>query len=91
MCNDMPIATARYIWNKYQEIGTTDDQPKSARQKKVTPEVEARVIELALEDRQRTYASIGNLVQPPVSATTVQNVLKDYGYHQCCARKVLSL
>ena len=84
----MPDSSARRIWNNFKKYGTTANRPRSGRPQILTARDKHHIVQLAWKSRRKPFREIGNELDPPVSETTIQNVLKAKGYHRQVARRV---
>ena len=84
-------ATANDIYHKYNKTGTTHWCAGSGRPSTVTPQIEHHLKYLAVKFWWIPFGELGKLVEPKVSASTVQKVLNTAGYHQWKAQKVIYL
>lgn len=86
--SEIPYPTAKKIWQKYQQHGSTSNLPRSGRRTIVTDRMKRFIVREATKARRKPFAEIGNLMDPKVSEGTVRNVLADAGYHRRVAKKV---
>ncbi|PPR07271.1 hypothetical protein CVT26_012431 [Gymnopilus dilepis] len=85
---DIPYSTAKTLWHKYQETGSTKNRPRSGRPKKVTERLERALIRNAVKERRKPFRELGNAMPGNLSEGTIRNVLDEHGYHRRIARKV---
>ena len=56
--------------------------------KKITEHMERSIIWESLASQQKPFCEIANAASPRISTSTIQNILRQKGYHHCVARKV---
>jgi transposase len=84
----IPFGTAKKIWAKFRETGSTKNRPRSGRPPKVTERMHRHVVRLSVKDRWMPFREIGNLVEPQLSATTVREHVAKENLHRRVARVV---
>lgn len=87
----IPFSTARDIWHKFQESGSTHAQPCSGRPVKITNWMCWTIIHKAKANQKKHLDQVGRMVDPPISASSVQNILNAVGLHQRWGQKVVYL
>jgi len=85
---NIPVWTARDIYNKYKETGSTEDLARTGRPQVITERTARHVVREARKNRRKPLADIGKSVVPQISGGSVQRVLNSAGYHRRVARKV---
>jgi hypothetical protein len=85
---ELPPSTARGIWKKWQQTGSTHTQRGPASRRKVSFGSELEIVALALESRSLSLTQIGRQLNPPVLRQTVHDVLHKHDIHRRHARKV---
>jgi hypothetical protein len=80
--------TARRLWRKFVETGSTHTRRGLAPRRKLSFGNELELIAVALEDRFMTLAELGRQIEPPVSDRLVHTVLENNGLHRRHAHKV---
>ncbi|KAL4258885.1 hypothetical protein AB1N83_013858 [Pleurotus pulmonarius] len=84
----IPFGTGASIYKKYQLTGSTANQPRTGRPTKVSDASKRLLIRNALKSRRAPFSELANHMTPPVSTSTVRNILNEAGYHRRVARKV---
>ncbi|KZV93183.1 hypothetical protein EXIGLDRAFT_579865, partial [Exidia glandulosa HHB12029] len=72
--------SARKIWHKYLETGTTHERPGSGCLSKLTPANKRLIVRTVHKNCRMPFAEVGNLVNS--SAMLVRNVLRPHSYHR---------
>lgn len=81
--------TARDIWYKFVETGSTHRRPGSGRPSLLNPVKKRRIVIEAVKNRRAPFREIGNVVG--VSASVVRDYLDFKNYHRCIAKRVVFL
>lgn len=84
---DIALSTARDIWKKFQNTGTTANQHRSGRPALFCTEEKAQIVEYAKEHRRKPFRDIGNEIAAQASASTIRNIVAEEGYHRRVAQK----
>lgn len=84
----IPYSTARDIWKRYKNTGSTENYLRSGRPTKLSDVMKRHIIQTALKSRRKPFREIGNEIGIKVSEGTIRNVLREKGYRRCVARKV---
>lgn len=80
--------TAKHIWKRYQDTGTTDNRPRTGRPPLYTPPEKELIVGYAVAERRKPFRDIGNKINPRASESTVRRILAEQDYHRRIARKV---
>ncbi|KAF5339058.1 hypothetical protein D9757_015520 [Collybiopsis confluens] len=84
----IPYTTAKKIWAKYQQTGTTSNRARSGRPAKLDERTTRKLVREARNNRRKPFREIGNSVEPRLGATTVRVHLAAKGYHHRVAQRV---
>lgn len=84
----MPVTSAQYIWSNFKKKRTTANHHRSGRPPILTDRDKRHIEQVARKSRRKPFREIGNELDPPVSETTIRNVLRARGYHRRIARRV---
>jgi len=84
---EIPQSTAKKIWSKYKKTGSTANRPCGGCQSKVTERVKRAVVRAAWKYRRVPFQSLGDMMEPKLSASTVRRILAESGYQRQVARR----
>jgi transposase len=85
---DIPPSSARRIWKKFNETGSTHTLRQMPGPRKLTNEVKSEIIAVARADRWMPLDELGRQVDPPLSRASVRHILREVNLHRRHARKV---
>ncbi|KAF7964799.1 hypothetical protein HWV62_2878 [Athelia sp. TMB] len=89
--NDIPLSTAKAIYKKYTETGSTTRRRGSGRPTKLDDRGKRTLIKEGRKSRRKPLQELGKAVIPQVSASTARRVLAEVGLHRRVARSVIFL
>jgi transposase len=84
----MPYSIVSDIWKKYGKTGSMRNLPRAGRPHKLRDPTKQLIIRTALKTRCAPFTEIANQVGGRVCEGTIQNILKEQGYHRRVACKV---
>jgi DDE superfamily endonuclease/Transposase len=85
---NIPPSTAKKIWTKYWKTGSTKNHPHSGCPLKVDERAQQTLVCNAKKNWRAGFVELGNMMNPHISATTVQEHLDEANLHQRVAHKV---
>ena len=89
--HNIPQHTASDIWHKLQQTGSTHNLPRSGCPKIITPCMGHNIIHEAKKSHHKPLTEVGQAMNPPASASSVQRTIVNVGLHQRKAWKVIYL
>lgn len=81
--------SARKIWHKFLETGTTHRRPGSGRPPLLTPNIKRAITQIVRHNRRMPFDRVGQRVG--LHATSVRDYLASRGYHRCKAKHTVFL
>ena len=84
---EVPESCARFWWSRFKKTGTTHNQPRSGRPRKVSTGGRKKLIEHAIKHRRLSLRALGKTLNPQISTNTTRRILADAGYHRRVARR----
>jgi len=79
------------LWHKFQQMSSTHALPRSGQPPKITNHMKQSVIPEAKMNHWKPLDTIGKLITPNISASSMRAILQDVGLHWRQARKVVYL